>query len=192
MVIVIVNFDDFPFFGPDIQVINTVKKYLADQYKMKDLRSFGQFTEIKLDRNTDKKTISLSPKLFCKAFDLVAMSDCKTALSSIVANTYFTKNPTNASDEELIQNYQSHLGTYIWEYVYSWPDLGYAMSTLSRFFSNWTRKQMIAMRCVYRYLQATKDLKIIHPGGLTEKLHLKTSKWDLSNVEKDEIAFDLA
>ena len=53
VVIVIIYVDDFLFFGPDIQEINMMKKYLADRYKMKDLGSFGQFTGIKLDRNTD-------------------------------------------------------------------------------------------------------------------------------------------
>ncbi len=32
---------------------------------------------------------------------------------------------------------------------------------------------MIAVKRVYRYLQATKDLKIIYQGGLTEKPRLE-------------------
>ncbi len=101
------------------------------------------------------------------------MSDCKPALSPIVANIDFTRNLEDASDEELIQSYQSHIGTHMWVYVCSRPDLGYAMSTLSRFSSNPTREPMIAVKRVYKYLQATKDLKIIYQGGLTEKPRLE-------------------
>ena len=32
---------------------------------------------------------------------------------------------------------------------------------------------MIAVKPIYRYLQATKDLRIIYQGGLTEKPSLK-------------------
>ena len=55
LVIVIVYVYDFLFFGPDISEINTVKKYLADRYKIKDLGPCGQFTEIKLIRILTKK-----------------------------------------------------------------------------------------------------------------------------------------
>ncbi len=106
VVIIIVCVDHFLFFGPDIQEINTVKKYLADRYKMKDLWPCGQFTGIKLDRDTDNKKISLSQEVyFRKALNHVGMSDCKPALSPIVANIDLTGNPEDASDEELIRNY---------------------------------------------------------------------------------------
>ncbi len=61
--IVIVYVDDFLYCGPDIQKTHRVKKYWADQYKMKDLGPYGQFMVIKLDQNIDKKTIPLSQKL---------------------------------------------------------------------------------------------------------------------------------
>ena len=115
VVIVIVYVDEFLFFEPDIQEINTVKKYLADRYNMKDLGPCGQFTGIKLNQNTDKKTISLSQELYLlKALDHVGVSDCKPALSPIVANTNLTKNPEDASEEEFIRSYQSYLGTHMW------------------------------------------------------------------------------
>ncbi len=174
VVIVIVCVDDFLFFGPDIQEINTVKKYLVDQYKMKDLGPYDKFMEIKLDRDTHKKTISLSQKVcFRKVLDHVGMSNRKPALSPIVANINLTRNPEDATDEELIRSYQSHIGTHMWAYVCSRLDLGYAMSTLSQFFFNLTRRYMIAVKHVYSYLQATKDLKIIYQGRLTEKPRLE-------------------
>ena len=59
VVIVIIYVDDFLYFGPDLVEINIVKFFLADQYKMKDLDSCGQFIGIKLKRNLEAKTISL-------------------------------------------------------------------------------------------------------------------------------------
>ena len=64
VVIVIVYVDDFLFFGTDLTEINIIKSFLADQYKMKDLGSCGQFTGIKLERNLEAKTISLSQRVY--------------------------------------------------------------------------------------------------------------------------------
>lgn len=63
---------------------------------------------------------------------------------------------------------QSHVGTHMWAYVCTRPDLGFAVSTLSRFSSNPTPEHMAAVQRVYRYLQATKDLRIAYLGGLTK------------------------
>ena len=97
--------------------------------------------------------------------DHVDMPDCKPALSPIVENTDPTRNPEDASDEELIRSYQSYIGTHIWVYVCSRPDLGYVVYTLTWFSSNLTREHIIAVKPVYRYLQTTKDLKIVYQGG---------------------------
>ncbi len=64
VVIVIVYIDDFLFFRLDLMEINILKSFLADQYKMKDLGSCGQFTGIKLEQNLKAKTISLSQKIY--------------------------------------------------------------------------------------------------------------------------------
>lgn len=59
VVIVIVYVDNFLFFESDLIKTNIVKSFLADQYKMKNLRSCGQFTSIKLKQNLEVKIISL-------------------------------------------------------------------------------------------------------------------------------------
>ena len=64
VVIVIVYIDDFLFFEPNLTEINIIKSFLADQYKMKDLGSCGQFIGIKLKQNLEAKTISLSQRVY--------------------------------------------------------------------------------------------------------------------------------
>lgn len=39
--IIIIYIDDFFFFRPNIMEINIVKLFLTDQYKIKDLSSYG-------------------------------------------------------------------------------------------------------------------------------------------------------
>ena len=174
VVIVIVYVDDFLFFGPDLTEINIIKSFLADQYKMKDLGSCGQFTGIKLERNLEAKTISLSQRVYIqKALDQAGMLDSKPVHSPLVSGIDFIKNVNEPADEDFIRLYQSYVGTHMWAYVCTRPDLGFAVSTLSRFSSDPTLEHMIAVKRLYQYLQATKDLKIVYRGGLTQHPRLE-------------------
>ena len=95
------------------------------------------------------------------------MSDLKPVHCPIVSGVDFWKNLDEPADEEFIRLYQSHVGTHMWAYVCTRPDLGFAVSTLSRFSSNPTSEHMAAVLQVYRYIQATKDIKIVYRGGHT-------------------------
>ena len=53
----------------------------------------------------------------------------------------------------------------MWAYVCTRPDLGFLVSTLSRFSSNPTWEQFSALKRVYQYLQDTKDSKLVYHGG---------------------------
>ena len=48
IIIVIVNVNNFLIFEPDFSKSNIVKSFLGDQYKMKNLGFYKQFTKIKL------------------------------------------------------------------------------------------------------------------------------------------------
>ena len=56
----------------------------------------------------------------------------------------------------------------MWAYFCTYPDLGFAVFTLSQFSSDPTPEYMIAVKRLYQYLQATKDLKILYHNGLTQ------------------------
>ena len=145
-VIVIVDVNNFLLYGPDITEINALKSFLAEQYKMKDLGPYDQFTRIKLKQNMDKRTISLFQKVYLeKALEHADMSDSKPVHCPIVSGVDFRKILEDLADKEFIRLYQSHVGTHMWAYVCTRPDLGFAVSTLSRFLSNPTPEHMVAV-----------------------------------------------
>ena len=111
--------------------------------------------------------------LCSKTFDHSGMSDCKPVNSPIVVNTDFTKNPQEPTNQEFIGTYQSHVGTHIWAYICGRSNLRYTPSTLSRFSSNLILEHKAAIKQLYRYLQATKNFKIVYRGRLTEELRLE-------------------
>lgn len=153
VVIVLVYVDDFLIFGPDKAEIDNVKWWLATNYKIKDLGTCSQFLGIKVERNEDLRTISISQEAFInKALTAADMQDCKGVNTPIIGSPNFLKNPEPATDVELVRLYQSHIGTQMWAYICTRPDLGFSVSTLSRFSSNQTAEHLSAVKRVYRYL----------------------------------------
>ncbi len=63
VVIIIVYIDIFLFLGPDITEMNSIKRFLSETYKMKDLGPYCQFTGIKIKRQIEEKTICLSQEI---------------------------------------------------------------------------------------------------------------------------------
>ena len=170
VVIIIVYIDDFLYFGLDIAEINSIKIFLSETNKMKDLGTYCQFTGLKIKRQIEEKTICLSQGIDVrKAPEYSGMSDCKPVNSQIVVNTDFTKNPQEPTNKEFIRTYQSPVRTNIRAYICGRPNLWYAVSTLSRFSSNPITRHRAAVKQLYWHLQATKDFKIVYRGGLTEK-----------------------
>lgn len=99
---------------------------------MKDLGSFGQFTEIKLEQNLEARTISLSQRVYIeKALEHADMLDSKLVHSPIVFRIDFCKNKNESLDEDFIHLYQFHIDIHIWAYVCTHPDLSFAVFTLS-------------------------------------------------------------
>ncbi len=101
------------------------------------------------------------------------MLDSKPVHSLFVSRINFNKNINMLADINFIHLYQSYVSIYIWAYICTRLNLGFAILTLSRFSSDSTSEYMIAVKQLYQYLQATKDLKIIYHDGLTQHLYLE-------------------
>lgn len=80
----------------------------------------------------------------------------------MISSSILLKNSNPATDKKLVKQYQSHIETQIWGYIYTRPDLGFFVSTLRRFSLNPTAKHFCAVKWVYRYLQDTKDYKLVY------------------------------
>ena len=174
VVIVIVYVDDFLVFGPNMSEIDNIKWWLATHYKIKDLGPCSQFLGMKVERNEELRTISISQEAFInKALTAAEMENCKGVNSPMISTPNLSQNPKPVADQKLVQSYQSHIGTQMWAYVCTRPDLGFSVSTLSRFSSNPTREHFSALKRVYRYLQDTKDYKLVYHGGHRDHIKLE-------------------
>ena len=174
MVIVVIYVDDFLVFGLDKSEIDNIKWWLNTNYKMKDLGTCRQFLGMKVERDEDRRTISISQTAFInKALMAAEMQDCKGVNAPMIGSPNFPQNTEPPTNQELVQLYQSHIGTQMWAYICTRPDLGFSISLLSRFCSNPTAEHLSAVKRVYRYLQGTKDYKLVYSDGHQDHIKLE-------------------
>ena len=60
--------------------------------------------------------------------------------------------------------YREILGSIMYTQIATWPDLSYAVSTLSKFVLNPGRPHWIALMCILQYIKGTLDFKIMYRG----------------------------
>lgn len=101
------------------------------------------------------------------------MQDCKGVNASMISSPILLKNLNSATDKELVKQYWSYIGTQIWAYIYTRPELGFSVLTLSRFSSNPTAKHFSTVKRVYKYLQGTKDYKLVYLGDYQDHIKLE-------------------
>ena len=117
--------------------IDNIKLWLATYYKIKDLKSCSQFLGIKVKRNKKFCIIFIFQEVFInKALTAVKMENYKKVNLLMISIPNFSQNPKPVADQKLVQSYQSHIGKQMWAYIYTRPDLGFSVLTLSHFSSN--------------------------------------------------------
>lgn len=61
----------------------------------------------------------------------------------------------------------------MWAYIYTRPDFSFSVSTLSQFSSNPTWEHFGTLKRVYRYLQDTKNYKLVYCSGHWDYIKLE-------------------
>ena len=114
---------------------------------MKDLGICHQFLGIKVERDENRRTISISQTAFInKALMTAEMQDCKRVNVPMIGSPNFPHDIKSPINKELVQLYQSYIGIQIWAYIYIRPDLGFSISFLNQFCSNPTAEHLSAVK----------------------------------------------
>lgn len=94
--------------------INIIISSLANWYKIEDLGSYRQFTEIRLNQNFEKKTISLSQRVYIKnVLKYTDILNYKLVFTPIFSRINFWKNINKLINEKFVCFYQFHIDIYI-------------------------------------------------------------------------------
>ena len=156
-VTVLAYVDDLLLAGNDVAAIESVKRFLATQFHMKDLGEIRYFLGIEVDRT--KQGIFLSQQKYVldllKEFNMMHVKPLKLPMDTHVKllpdSGDFLKDPTP---------YQHLIGKLIYLTI-TRPDIAFTIHTLSQFMQKPTTTHMQAARRVLRYLKASPSQGIL-------------------------------
>jgi len=99
---------------------------------------------------------------------LFGMSDCRPVKTPMVPGTRLEK----ASDEDAAkvdkELYMRAVGALMYLATSTRPDIAFTVGCLARFSSNPGTAHEAALKHLFRYLQGTKDLKLVYNGNVDE------------------------
>ena len=143
------------------------KAELGWRFKTEDLGEASLVLGIKIERNRNAGTISISQHAYLKhVLKHFGMTDSNPAPTPIALGAALTREqaPATDVDQGFMANkpYREVLGSIMYAQIATQPDLSYAVSTLSKFALNPRKPHWIALMRVLRYIKGTLNFKITY------------------------------
>ena len=144
-----------------------VKEELGWTYETKDLGDTNLILGIRIDRDWKAGTISISQRVYMEhVLDHFGMADCNPRGTPLPTGMVLTWDiaPITTEDCAFMANkpYQELLGSIMYTQIATWPNLSYAISTLSKFASNPGRTHWNALTHVLHYIKGTIEYMITY------------------------------
>ena len=159
--------DDILLATNDKGLLHEVKQFLSKNFDMKDMGEASYVIGIKIHRDRFKGILGLSQETYInKVLERFRMKNCSPSVSPIVKGDRFNLNqcPKNDLEREQMKNipYASAVGSLMYAQVCTRPDIAFAVGMLGRYQSNPGIDHWKAAKKVMRYLQGTKDYKLMY------------------------------
>ena len=161
--IVLLFVDDILLFAKDKATILEAKEWLKSQYRMTDLGELRQFLGMQIERDRKNRKMFLGQRrYFDRILEQCKMQDCKGCKTPMDPKINLVK--PQDKDIVSITEYKSLVGSIMYGMLGTRPDLGYTISTLSKFNDCPAMEHHAAAKRALRYLQQSKDYGIVYTG----------------------------
>ncbi|CAM8977595.1 unnamed protein product [Rhodiola kirilowii] len=164
---VVLYVDDLLLICPSLPVIMKLKDSLNKVFDMKDLGKAQKILGVKIIRDRKNKQILLSQVDYIdKVLAKFSMKDCNPTVIPLGGHLDISKDDCPKTDlEKQKMNtipYDVAVGSIMYAMLCTRPDLGFAISVLSRYMANPGPKHWQAMKYLLRYISGTKNLGLIY------------------------------
>ena len=135
-------------------------------FRMKDLGAIHWFLGLEIIHDRTQCLISVNQTRY-----ITDVISCFDFINSRPISTPIPVNfklPQLNSPEIDAHQYQSRIGSIMYAMLGTCPDIAYVVGILSQFSANPGKKHLEAINHVLRYLNATKDYKILYDGNSYE------------------------
>ena len=173
ILILAVHIDDCVITGSSPELIKDFKMKLNDRYALMDLGPVQWLLSIKVTRNREARTISLSQEGYIALIlEQFSLHDAKAVDTPMLPSISYSKQDCLANDTEREHMarvpYREAIGSLMYTSVATRPDITFAVSTLSQFLDNLGEAHWKAVKQVYRYLSGMRDLVLTYGGDKHE------------------------
>ena len=170
IIFLVLYVDDILLASNDLGLLHEVKRFLSQQFDMKDMGEVTYVIGIKIKRDRSQRILGLSQETYInKVLEGFHMKDCSPSIAPIANGDRFSLNqcPSNDLEKKEMKNipYASTLGSLIYTQVCTRPDISYAVGMLGRYQSNPGLEHWKAAKKVMRYLRGLGTTSL-HIGDL--------------------------
>lgn len=160
--ILAIHVDDCMITGSLEELIREYKEQLNACYSLTDLGPIHWLLGIKITRNRQARTISLSQTSYIDSIlSRFSLSDAKPVTTPITPGTVLSKadSPSDATKMASMKKtpYREAIGSLMYAAVATRPDITFTISALSQFLENPGQVHWEAVKRVFRYLAGTKN-----------------------------------
>ena len=166
-IIICVYVDDLLLFGVNDNFLKKIRLKLSNRFKMTDLGPVAHYLGMSITRS--KGRISLNQKSYLLGvLERFGMSNCNsmdTSMETGVPNVMMPPIDDYKADVEIVQWYALVIGSLMYAMTMTRPDLGFALSVLSRYCANPDSIYVKAAIRVLKYVKGTLDYSIHYSGS---------------------------
>ena len=167
ILILVVHVDDCTFTGSSAKLIFAYKKKINDCYALTDLGPISWLLGIKITRNREERTISLSQSSYIDSIlERYGLKDAKPYATPMVPGVTYSRrdSPSTPTEAHRMRRvpYREAIGSLMYAAVATRPDITFAVSTLSQFLDNPGDAHWEAVKRIIRYLSGTRGATLTY------------------------------
>jgi transposase InsO family protein len=169
-IIIALYVDDLLILSNSMKELRIIKQQLAGSFEMKDLGEARFILGIKIDRNREKKTLSITQTEYVKnVIKNYGMEDSRrTTVTPMNPGMKFIKSgivgDTN-SEVVNIKQYQAAVGAIMYAMLGTRPDIAYSISKLAQYSNEPREQHWKAVKQLLRYLATTSNYCLTYSGN---------------------------
>ncbi|KAL4018000.1 hypothetical protein IC575_021587 [Cucumis melo] len=159
--------DDMILVSKDYAEICELKKQLSNEFEMKDLGELKRILGMDVKRDKEKGLLTISQESYViKLLEKYNMSGSKAVSTPLASHFRLSSSQCPVTKQERIEMsnipYCNAVGSIMYLMICTRPDLGYAMSMISRFMSNPGKEHWKAVKWVLRYLKGSASVSLCY------------------------------
>ena len=173
LIVLAVHVDDCLITGSSQRFLDENKAKIGAAYKLTDLGPVSWLLGIKILRDLDAGTLSLSQHAYIDAlltrFNFVDLKPVSTPMDphQLLSKTQCPESPSEVARMRRVP-YKEAIGALMYAALGTRPDIAFAVSTLAQFAHNPGQPHWDAVKRIFRYLLGTRTLSLVYGGEKRE------------------------